>query len=769
MRLWRTAVAALLVPGLAQGAAAQRRAQRHEITQPEREAARAALDAFTSPTLTRFRDEAEFRRYVAAVREEERTRGSYYYTYSSAEAVQSRFAQATTPSPGQAATQSDTADERCVPTPGHPCTNGEDTGEMVTVTGSRVAPPRNPSITNNQMRGVEEGDIIKQIDHYLLVLQDGRLFVIDTNAGGVAGRPGRELRLADRANVYRYVSRDSSYETWYDEMLVSGDRVLVTGYSYETHASEFAVFRLDTRSGRLRREGVFRMASNDYYDTTNYATRLIGDDLVVYTPILLSDIDEEEFVWPRVRPWRAEDDAREQAWLERYRRDWHTPREPLPDSGPPLLGGSDIYRPVERLGEPVVHIVSVCPLATARQGALACRSTAMVGPAARQWYVTADNAWLWTGSEGDYCRDDARAPAPTIADAREALVYRVPLAGAPPGLIAARGAPPDQFAMQADARNLYALVSLESARCRGSYYDPAQLAFVTIPQTGFRPTLAALPQRAFVALRGTPTPQVAARFTERYLVYGGLSGYRRGLPDPNEFYRYERRGIDPDDDYTPRRFIGMRSSPAVVVPIDHPERIQTLATGHTVIRAGRLGDDVILTGYRDRAGLSVTLIGLQGTPRIASTVLLPGRYESEGRSHAFNSRIDPDGSSLMGLPTVPRVEDSDREVWRSRASDLSFLAADRQGRLRPAGELLRRFDYVDSWDEDSNREDEDGVPGYQCEVSCTDWYGNSRPIFTDGRIFGLSGTELIEGRMVAGRIRDVRRLNIALSPVPTRP
>jgi hypothetical protein len=222
------------------------------------------------------------------------------------------------------------------------------------------------------------------------------------------------------------------------------------------------------------------------------------------------------------------------------------------------------------------------------------------------------------------------------------------------------------------------------------------------------------------------------------------------------------------DEYVARQFASMRPMPAVVVPIAHPDRLRTLATGHTVIRADRLGDDIILTGYRDRDGLSVTLIDLDRTPRIASSVQLAGRYESEGRSHAFNSRVDPDGSSLMGLPTVPEVRDSGREVWRSRASDLSFLTADPRGRLRPAGELLRRFDYVDDYDETSRTEDEDGVPGYQCEVSCTDWYGNSRPVFTDGRIFGLSGTELIEGRMVAGRIRELRRLNIALSPPPAR-
>ena len=46
-------------------------------------------------------------------------------------------------------------------------------------------------------------------------------------------------------------------------------------------------------------------------------------------------------------------------------------------------------------------------------------------------------------------------------------------------------------------------------------------------------------------------------------------------------------------------------------------------------------------------------------------------------------------------------------------------------------------------------------------MSCIDWYGNSRPIFTDGRVFGLTGTELIEGRIFGGEIHEVQRLNIA--------
>jgi hypothetical protein len=48
-----------------------------------------------------------------------------------------------------------------------------------------------------------------------------------------------------------------------------------------------------------------------------------------------------------------------------------------------------------------------------------------------------------------------------------------------------------------------------------------------------------------------------------------------------------------------------------------------------------------------------------------------------------------------------------------------------------------------------------------------DWYGNSRAIFTGGRIFALMGTELVEGRMAAGRIGELGRLDLT-APVPGR-
>jgi len=711
------------------------------VTEADRRAAAAELDRFTARTLTRFADEAEFRRYAAAVRKYARTRSDVYYSAGSG--VQFAQAQA----PGQSAAQSDAVEPPCVPTPQQSCLEDR---QSIVVTGSRVAPPRNPSITNNQERNVEEGDIVKQIDHFLLILQDGRIFVTDIEAGG-AGR----LALTDRVDVYR--NPDSGI--WYDEMLVFGDRVMITGYSYEEAATEMAVFRLDDQ-GRLSREGVFRISSNDYYNNRGYATRLIDGNLIVYTPIGVEDIAGTDFKWPIVRRWLAEDDSREAAFQVRRARDWRLQREDRPATGPAMIDAASIYRPVRLLADPAIHTISVCPLASADNGrTLACRTSAVIGPGETEYYVTPDSVYLWTTSWGRNYGGACSADTPLAAgDANSSLVYRMPLSGARPDFIAAHGMPPDQFAMQADARALHALVRLVPEECGPSYRSPARLGFYTIPLARLGARLTEATPAMFTELPGTSTFSVASRFTDHYLVYGGLSRYRR-YPD---FSAY----ADFPEEYRRRSIAAMmedlRPRPAVVVPIARPDSYRTIEIGHSVIRAERVADDIVLTGYRNGRGLSVTLIDLAARPRVASSALLAGRYESEGRSHAFNSIVAADGSGLMGLPTVGRLSDSQRYSWRSHASDLSFLAMDSNRRLRPIGELERRFDYVDQYDEQTRAEDEDGVPGYECEVSCIDWYGNSRPIFTDGRIFGLSGTELIEGRIAGGRISEVQRLNIAL-------
>jgi hypothetical protein len=40
-----------------------------------------------------------------------------------------------------------------------------------------------------------------------------------------------------------------------------------------------------------------------------------------------------------------------------------------------------------------------------------------------------------------------------------------------------------------------------------------------------------------------------------------------------------------------------------------------------------------------------------------------------------------------------------------------------------------------------------------------DWYGNARPIFIDDRVFALRGYEIVEGRLMDGRMKTVRRVD----------
>lgn len=678
---------------------------------PERSrAADEALARFVSPTLTRFADDEEFRRYLGAVLAAERARHGWYGALGGGV----RFAQADAP----ADVQSDAVEPICPPEDPACGVELEGGDEGIVVTGSRIPAPANRAvpvaqatngqITNNQMRNVEEGDIVKQIDHYLLVLQDGRIFVIDTRG---AGR--RKLVLADRANVYR----DPREDMWYDEMLVFGDRVLITGYSYRQDATELSVLRLDTASGRLSREGVFYISSNDYYSSTNYATRLIGDNLVIYTPFEVSDMARATFRWPVVRRWLPEES-----------------REAALRRGRPLFDPTGIYRPVRGDEDPTVHTVSVCPLGRAGPDRdLECRTTAFVGPNTSQWYVTETDAFLWTTSRDFVSYDPQACDVGLERDLQPALVYRVPVEGAAMTLVGARGVPPDQFSLHSVGGRLLALLKARPRSCLGEPDSQARLAFMDVPLASFGNSDRETPWQRYTPLPGVGSHWIANRFTDRYLVYGSLGRYRRGLSEHSQ-------------------------PPVYAVPVDAPRDARGLGVGHTVVRAEQAGSDIVLTGYRDNDGLFVTLIDLDRQPRIASSVRLDNRFESEGRSHAFNSLIEADGSGVMGLPTIGGETWSSRAAWRSSASDLSFLKVDTLGRLHPVGELERRFDYSDD-------RDNVGVPGYSCEVSCIDWYGNSRPIFTDGRVFALTGTEMIEGRIYSGEIHEVQRLNIARASV----
>ncbi|WP_395645112.1 beta-propeller domain-containing protein [Terricaulis sp.] len=564
-----------------------------------------------------------------------------------------------------------------------------------------VSVPQGESVTNVQTQGVDEGGIVKQIGRFLIVLQDGRLFVTDTRPGGEPG-----LTLTSRMNVYR----SPGHQMWYDEMLTSGNRILVTGYSYRDQASEISIFTLNDE-GQLAREAVYYISSNDYYDTENYATRLVNGNLVIYTPLDVRSVNPTRpMQWPLIRRWIRDGDQRA-----------------VTTSGRPLFDARDIYKPLRTTYAPMVHSVSVCPLGDLRSGdEFECRTTAFVGQQQREFFVSTNDIYLWVTPGWADCYD--RAAQTELAS--QATLYQVPLDGATPRVAFTRGQPINQFALDAAGGEFRALVDVNAGACQGGGARPSgvDLRYFHMPLDGLAVTPHEAPQNAYVRTPDPGSSQYEPRFTSDYLVYGARPSHSSYPPQGQTV-----------------------TGRVVAVPLTRPTQPTVLEAPHGVLRIERAGGDIVLTGYRSEEGLSVSLLDLGAArPRIVDTRVLRGRYESENRSHAFNALVGQDGNGLMGLPTVQRVKEGGRWFFRSQASDLSFLSVASDGALGDIGALRAT----------PNAQD----PSYRCEVSCIDWYGNSRAIFTGGRVFALSATEVIEGGLENGRMTERRRLNLSRPP-----
>ena len=110
------------------------------------------------------------------------------------------------------------------------------------------------NVTNTQHAGVDEGDIVKVHGNHLVVLRRGRLFTIAINDG--------DLKPISAVNAFGPNIDPSN--SWYDEMLISGDNVVVIGYSYYRGGTEVGLFDISD-DGRLTYRSTHQLRSDDYY------------------------------------------------------------------------------------------------------------------------------------------------------------------------------------------------------------------------------------------------------------------------------------------------------------------------------------------------------------------------------------------------------------------------------------------------------------------------------------------------------------------------
>ncbi|MDR1163741.1 MAG: beta-propeller domain-containing protein [Candidatus Accumulibacter sp.] len=553
------------------------------------------------------------------------------------------------------------------------------------------------SITNTQTAGVDEGGIVKLHGDFLIVLRRGRLFTLSVSAGAL--KP---------VSVIDAFAPGSQGGGWYDELLVSGNTVIVVGYSYAKRGTEVIRFSIDAK-GVLSYRSTHILRSNDYYSSRNYASRLIDNRLIFYTPLYL-DFHRNDLLdaFPAMRPWRSGDEA------QAFKR---------------IAPATRIFRvdddAMEEMRFAALHTVQVCDLSKEE---MTCEATAVLGPAGREFYVSKDAVYVWTAP---FYRDfRATGKARPI---EHSSVFRLPLDGKTnPTALKTLGSPIDQFSfLESEDGYLNVLLRAEgpSASMWASEVGSANLAFLRVPLELFGDGKGSAPHENYHPLPSSGMGALQNRYIGDYLIYGVGNTWRRQISSTGAAYALNWKTPDTS--------------------------IVSLPLVHTVDRIESLGGSPLLVGTRhgDLHFTSYTVSFTDGAVNagIAGSFKLPQAAQGETRSHGFFYKPDGKDSGLLGLPFAGNDEVEGWRQLRKVSTGVLFLKNDKL-KLSEIGIL--------GASNDSHKDD-------RCKASCVDWYGNSRPLFLKGRIFALMGYELVEGELKSSgmerrpKLSEIRRIDFS--------
>jgi hypothetical protein len=458
------------------------------------------------------------------------------------------------------------------------------------------------SITNVQHAGVDEGGIVKLAGDYLVVLRRGRLSTVRVGAGAlepVSSSPAFGPDVDPRG-------------AWYDELLLSGNTVVVIGYSYARGGTEVGLFEM-SRAGELTHKGTYHLRSNDYYSSRNYASRLIGTKLVFYTPLYLNPFGADPYAqFPAMRKWRTGATPSDWKRIAPATRVYRTDEEPDPFAGVAL------------------HTVSVCDLATAD---LACESTAVMGPPGRVFYVSPSSVYVWTAS----WRRSTEAAASSL--------LRIPLDGSAPSALKTAGSPIDQLSfLEGDDGMLNVLVR-SNGRGDGMWAaetNAGDLALLRVPLRSFSDGRDSAPANAYRALPKMPGYAVQNRFVGKYLLYGAGSGWRRPQATAQS------------------QLYAVQYASGQVFDV-------TLA--HAVDRLEALGSNAVAVGS-DGKDLHFTSLRLARYPSAADRYTRKDAAQGETRTHGFFYKPADGEDGLLGLPVIGGSEPGARQLRRESAAVL---------------------------------------------------------------------------------------------------
>ncbi|MEL7218940.1 MAG: beta-propeller domain-containing protein, partial [Pseudomonadota bacterium] len=454
-------------------------------------------------------------------------------------------------------------------------------GVAVEAAADAAAPAESESITNTQEAGVDEGGIVKNAGDHLIVLRRGRLFTINHGDDDLKPVSAVDAFPPGKANPGG---------TWYDEMLVSGNQVIVIGYSYSEFGTELNRFDMSD-DGELTYRDTHYLRSGDYYSSSNYASRLIGSELILYAPVYARWENLEESM-PALRGYG------ENATVK-----------PLVDPQDFLI--AEPYRSGE-FDLNMLHVVTRCDLSAPE---LECSARAIAGTWSRTFYVSRSAVYVWTGGTQTYWDRENFKRVP-------GQLYRIPLDGSQPGALQVAGAPIDQFSFSEDASDEVVRVLLRDLGngdgMWASEFTGGEVAMASIGLSDFSNGASALPQSGYRALPKPDGWRLHNRYVGNYLLYAAGS-----------------YGAESD-------------SPMVYAVPLNGRAVQEIPLSHGITRFDRLGKDGVAIGPSKGGALGFSSLALGGRAKVEDTYMLPAANEGETRSQAFFYRPDRGSEGLSG-------------------------------------------------------------------------------------------------------------------------
>ncbi|MBX3187495.1 MAG: beta-propeller domain-containing protein [Labilithrix sp.] len=342
------------------------------------------------------------------------------------------------------------------------------------------------SITNNQHAAVDEGDIVKLHGDHLVVLRRGRIFTLSLQNDKI-----RQSKMLDA-----FGPEIDPRGTWYDEMVVEGDHVVVVGFSYQRGGTEVGLFRIDAE-GQLTYRATYHLRSNDYYSSRNYASRIVDGRLVFYTPFFVSPHGDLTTRFPAYRHWKK--GAQDSDFVR-------------------SLSAKNVYHlegEVPKTGAAALHTVTSCDL---REPKFGCESIGVIGPHGRVFYVSPSAVYVWMHEIGG----DQKQPS--------GLVAKLPIGRGRAGVTAVRvaGMPTDQFSFEEDDEGFLDVLVRSEASGDAMFMSErtgGAAALVRLPRALFSDGVPTASPRRY---RSVPRPDgyaVQNRFVGPWLLYGAGNGY----------------------------------------------------------------------------------------------------------------------------------------------------------------------------------------------------------------------------------------------------